>query len=173
MLIQEKVGNLREFDAGSRMIDRLPLHWYETGKRILHKQTGSGKNVVMKFLNANPELNQDDVVFADERSLIVIEIMYCDAIVVRPASLYEMAFVCYEIGNKQLLLFYENVIVLIPYDAPLFSLLKTTCISFIQEKIKLLHPLKTTVSPHGHDNTGSGLFSKILQRTKTVSRNAD
>ena len=163
MLIQQKAGNLSSMLHGGRPIDRLQLEWYETNKRILRKRTASGKEIALKFLGENPALSQDDVLYADDHSIIAIDILPCDAIVVKPQSMYEMASVCYEIGNKHLPLFYEEEALLVPYEDPLFRLLAAGGFAPVRESRKLLQPLKTTVAAHGH--SGSSLFSKILQLT--------
>lgn len=165
MIIKEKLGNLTSFSDEGRVIDRLPLEWYETGKRILHKRTGAGREVIMKFMKEAQTLEQDDVLYADDRLLIVVEITPCDAIVLRPSTMYEMAFVCYEIGNKHLPLFFEDDALLIPFEAPIFRLLQAQGLNPEQGKRKLLHQLRTTVSAHEHTNTRASLFSKILQIT--------
>lgn len=166
MIIKEKLGNLNSFEDKGRGIDRLPIEWFETGKRILHKTTCSGKEVIVKFFKQQQNLQQDDVVFANESYLIVIEILTCDAIVIKPKSAYEMACICYEVGNKHLPLFFEENALLIPFDGPVFKMLEASGYDIKKEKRKLLHQLKTTVSPHHtHSSGGEGLFSKILKLT--------
>jgi urease accessory protein len=167
MIIKEKLGNLQYLDSAGYRLDWLSLEWYETGKRILHKQTASGKNVVLKFLKEAPDLQQDDILFKGEKELIVIDIRPCDVVVVQPATMYEMAVACYEIGNKHLPLFYEGEALLIPYEAPLFRMLQMSGLEPKKEHRKLLFPLKTSVAPHAHGN--SSLFSKIIQLTSNVS----
>ena len=167
MIIKEKLGNLNTFDDKGRGIDRLPIEWFETNKRILHKSTSSGKEVILKLLKEGQTLKQDDVIFANDSFLIVIEILICDAIIIAPKSTYEMACICYEIGNKHLPLFYEDNHLLIPYDGPVFRMLQAAGYTIKREDRKLLHPLKTTVSPHQHSSTGDSLFAKILKLTTT------
>jgi urease accessory protein len=77
--------------------------------------------------------------------------------------MFEMASVCYEIGNKHLPLFYANDELLVPFEFPLFRLLSVQHYDVKQEERKLLQPLNTTVLPHGHG--GSSLFSKIMKLT--------
>ena len=86
MVIQQKLGNLNTFSLENRAIDWLPLEWYETNKRILHKKTLSGRQIILKFLKESPGLTQDDVVYEDEQCLVVIDIIPCDAMVIHPAS---------------------------------------------------------------------------------------
>ena len=162
MLITKKIGNLNLFEINNRSIDWLPVEWFEARKRILSKQTQSGKNISIKFLNENPELTRGDILFADEQTIIAVEILPCNCIVIHPKNMFEMASVCYEIGNKHLPLFYEDDAVLVPYEESLCKLLLAQGYDIKQASKKLLQSLKTTVSPHG-GNAGETLFSKIMK----------
>ena len=167
MIIKEKIGSLEKIDINDRVIDYLELEWYETSKRILHKRTNAGKEIVLKFLNQSQNLAEGDVLFEDQQDLIVVSIKPCEVIVIRPNSMYEMAYVCYEIGNKHLPLFYENDELLVPYEAPLFKMLQAAGFDLIKEERKLINQLKTSVMPHGHSDKEKSLFSKILQLTSS------
>jgi len=147
----------------NRCIDWLQLEWYETSKRILRKPTQAGNDISLKFLDKNPALTQGDILYEDDTIIVAVEILPCEVLVIQPANLFEMASVCYEIGNKHLPLYFENEEVLVPFDMPLFQLLSTQGYSIKQDKRKLLHPLKTSVSPHAHSN--SSFFSKVMQFT--------
>ncbi|QHV94203.1 urease accessory protein UreE [Spirosoma endbachense] len=165
MLIQQKLGHIDAIDPGDRTIDWLPLEWFETSKRIMRKRTQSGQEIALKFLAENPQLTQGDVLYEDAQTLIVVEVLPCDVLVIRPKSMYEMASVCYEIGNKHLPLFFDDNTLLAPYDAPLFRLLTALGYVVEQQQRKLVQPLKTTISPHGHASSSESLFSKILKLT--------
>jgi len=145
----------------NRCIDWLQLEWYETSKRILRKLTQAGNDISLKFLDKNPALTQGDILYEDDTIIVAVDILPCEVLVIQPTNLFEMASVCYEIGNKHLPLFFENEEVLVPFDMPLFRLLSTQGYMIKQDKRKLLHPLKTSVSPHAHSN--SSFFSKVMQ----------
>ena len=162
MLVQQKQGNISNKTAGKK-IDWLQLEWHETRKRILRKQTGSGKDVSIKFLNENPELTEGDILFEDDTTIIAVAVLPCDCIVIKPINMFEMASVCYEIGNKHLPLFYEEESLLVPFDAPLMRLLSAQGYEVKKEERKLLQPLKTTVAPHS--DSSNTLFSKIMKLT--------
>ena len=165
MLIQQKKGNLEAVNLNNRHIDWLQLEWYETSKRILRKQTQSGNDIALRFLDNNPALTQGDILYEDDTLLIAVDVLPCEVLVIKPANLFEMASVCYEIGNKHLPLFFEKDEVLVPFEMPLFRLLSSQGYAIKQDKKRLLYPLKTTVAPHAH---GSGsLFSKIMHLTNT------
>jgi urease accessory protein len=164
MLVQNKIGNLSNFEINQRRVDYILLEWHEARKRILRKTTQSGKEISTRFLNENPELTEGDILFEDDTEIIVVTILPCNCIVIHPKNMFEMASACYEIGNKHLPLFYEAEALLIPSDLPLLKLLSAQGYDVKEEKRKLLQPLKTTVSPHG-DASSSTLFSKIMKLT--------
>jgi urease accessory protein len=163
MLIQQKIGHIDAFDLRGRSIDWLQLEWYEASKRIFRRKTQSGTDIAIKFMGENSGLTQGDIIYEDQQSLIAIEILPCDCIVVRPADMFEMASACYEIGNKHLPLYFEENDLLVPFERPLFRLLTAQGYIVTQEKRKLLRPLKTTVAPHAHNN--DSLFSRIMKMT--------
>ena len=168
MLVTQKAGNLQTYNISNKSIDLLPLEWYETNKRIMHKRSVAGREILMKFLKENPALLQDDILYEGEDFVVVVDIRPCEAIVVKPASMYQMACICYEIGNKHLPVFYHADEVLVAYEEPLFRLLTNAGFEPVRQYRRLQHPLTTTVAPHGQS---SSLLSKILQLT-TQSDNA-
>ena len=163
MLLQNKIGNLSSYNSNNKIIDWLEMEWHETRKRILRKQTNSGNDVSIKFLNENPDLTEGDILYEDDKMIIAVSVLSCDCIVIKPTNMFEMASMCYEIGNKHLPLFYEDECLLVPLDVPLMRLLSAQGYDVKEEKRKLLQPLKTTVSPHGDSN--NSLFSKIMKLT--------
>ena len=163
MIVKEKLGNINDIVINDEVIDHVLLDWYETNKRILHKHSQHGKEITFRFLKENQNLTDGDIIYRDDESIIVIDILPCEVIIIRPASMHEMASVCYEIGNKHLPLFFQDDELLVPYEAPLFRLLSTGGYAVKQGKRKLINPLRSTVTPHGHNN--ESLFSKILKLT--------
>ena len=164
MLVKEKIGNINFFAISNRRLDYLLLEWYETNKRIMHKKTLDGINVSMKFLGGDPKLIEGDVIYEDDFRIIVIDIKECDALIIRPKTMFEMASICYEIGNKHLPLFYQDYELLVAYDFSLFNLLTALGFEVLAAKRKLTLPLRTSVTPHGDSNSGT-LFSRIMKLT--------
>ncbi len=164
MLVQNKIGNISTFEINQRMVDYILLEWYETRKRILRKKTQSGKEISLKFLNENPGLTEGDVLFADDTFVVAVSILPCDCIAAQPKNMFEMASVCYEIGNKHLPLFYDQDQLLTPFELPLYKLLQAQGYEVKKESRKLLQPLKTTVAPH-EEGSSDTLFTKIMKLT--------
>src|SRR6266404_6062625 len=124
IFIKEKSGNIYSAFNHERDIDILLIEWHEARKRILHKQTIRGQDVTIKFLSENPDFKDGDILWQDENTIIAVEIKPCECIVITPESMLQASSVCYEIGNRHLPLFYEGVELLIPYDVPLYNLLR-------------------------------------------------
>jgi urease accessory protein len=165
MLVKEKIGNILMFPIHNKQVDVLELEWFETNKRIMHKKTKGGLTIDIRFLRENPNLGDGDILFADDKLVVKVEILECDALVIQPANTFEVASICYEIGNKHLPLFYHNDQLLVAYDAPLFRLLSSVGYKVERSVQKLLNPLKTSVAPHG--SSGDSLFTKIMKLTNS------
>ena len=153
------------FPIHNRQIDYLQLEWYETNKRIMHKKTLGGTSLEIRFLKENPSLSEGDILYQDESVLIVVDIKACDALMITPKNTFEVASICYEIGNKHLPLFYHNHQLLVAYEAPLFRLLSAAGYQVDRGICKLLSPLKTSVAPHG--SSSETLFTKIMKLTNS------
>ena len=165
MIINEIEGSLREFDITNRVVDYLEIEWFESTKRIQRKKSKNGQEVAIKFLKEGQRLKHEDVIYADDQKIIVVDIIPCDAIVVKPKSLLEMGSVCYEIGNKHLPMFIQNDEVLIPFEEPIFKWLSAS--GYDTEKVftRLTNIVNSTVHPHGHSESSS-LFFKIMNIAK-------
>lgn len=167
MLIKDKIGNINSFKINGRVIDTIAIEWYEARSRIMHKRSQLGEQVVIKFLQSNPDLKEGDILWCDDNRIITVEIKPCKAIIIRPENILEAANIAFEIGNKHLPLFYEKDELLIPYDEPLYNLLKASGYIMKIEDRQLDKALKTSVSPHAHQGNGTSLFSKILTLTSS------
>ncbi|WP_298735328.1 urease accessory protein UreE [uncultured Chitinophaga sp.] len=165
MIIEDVLGNI---DIGDRQADLLQMEWYETTRRIQRRHTASGREVALRLLKQGQRLQQGDVVYMDDTTAVVVDILPCEAIVVKPATMLEMGTVCYEIGNKHLPIFIQDNEVLIPWEEPLFKWLEAAGYQPQKNMRKLTNMLRSNVAPHQHGSSGSTLFQKIMNLTKSV-----
>jgi urease accessory protein len=165
MRIEQKTGKRLSSTISEKNVDWLDLQWYEAEKRILHKRSRLGTAVVLRFLEGNAHLTQGDILFEDNTSILAVHIVACESIVVCPKNMFEMASVCYEIGNKHLPVFYANEEIIVAYEAPLFKLLELSGIEVKRELRQLINPLKTSVAGHLHERDSETLFSKVMKLT--------
>ena len=141
MLITEIIGNINFFNANNRKIDYLLLEWHETNKRILHKKTIGGLDVIMEFVKQNPSLCEGDIIYEDDFNVIAIEIKECETIVLRPKSMLEMGRICNEIGKSDQQVFYQSDEILIAFEDSLFRSLSAAGYNISVENRKLVTPL--------------------------------
>ena len=148
MLIQQKIGNLKDFNNNHRSVDWLDLEWFEMNKRILTRTTRGGILMNLKFLGENPQYTEGDILFENGETIIAVSILPCEVIVIKPRNAVEIASVCYEIGNRHLPLFMDDNHLLVPFEVPLFKILTDSNYIVLKENRQLLKQLKTTISPH-------------------------
>jgi len=141
MLVTEIIGNINFFNTNNRKIDYLILEWHETNKRILHKKTIGGLDVIMEFVKQNPSLSEGDIIYEDDFNVIVIEIKECETIVLLPKSMLEMGRMCNEIGESGQQVFYQSDEILIAFEESLFRSLSAAGYIMSVENRKLVTPL--------------------------------
>jgi urease accessory protein len=166
ILIQEKIGALTDFAVGDREIDHLPVEWYETAKRILRKSSRAGHDLALRFLRESPALAEGDILYADDKFVVVVEILPCDSIGIIATTRAAIAAACYEIGNRHLPLFLDGDELLVPFEEPLYRWLTVNGYNPVRTSRKLVHPLRSTVAAHTHaGNAGPGILTRILNLT--------
>lgn len=155
------VDKILSAPVGARDTDLLLLEWFETTKKIMRRHTQGGREIGWRGL---PLLNDGDVLWMDDTTAIVVRIPPAPAIVLTPATMQDMATICYEIGNKHLPLFLQDADVLVPFEEPLFRWLVAKGYQPRQEQRVLTNMLRSNVMPHAHGSSTT-LFSKIMQLT--------
>jgi urease accessory protein len=141
MIVTEIIGNINFFNTNNRKIDYLILEWHETNKRILHKKTIGGLDVIMEFVKQNPSLSEGDIIYEDDFNVIAIEIKECETIVLLPKSMLEMGRMCNEIGESGQQVFYQSDEILIAFEDSLFRSLLAAGYDMSVENRKLVTPL--------------------------------
>jgi urease accessory protein len=150
VLIENIVAHDGHLDLGGLEIERLEIQWFEATKPVLRKETSGGTEVAVRFLRQGQRLRQGDVLYLDDEKAIVVDILPCNAIQIKPATMLEMGIACYEIGNKHLPTFIQDDAILLPYEEPIFKWLGSKGFKPEQVVAKLLNLINATVTPHAH-----------------------
>ena len=124
MLVTRAIkGNIfqSDFNLKTRSIDLFKLDWFDTTKRIIRGFSENGRELGFKNLSSNALL-EGDVLYEDDEICIVVKILPCSCIVFKPQNRWEMALVCFEIGNKHVPIFInaEHEIIT-AFEKPLFD----------------------------------------------------
>ncbi|HBO37957.1 MAG TPA: urease accessory protein UreE, partial [Pasteurellaceae bacterium] len=145
-IMEKIIGNLTALRSAGKIttqsIDYVPLHWFESERNILRKQSLAGREIAFRLLKEGQRLKHDDVVFVSDELVIAIEILPSEVIVLTPATLPEMARACYEIGNKHSPLFMDGDEVTLPYDKPMFEWLDAAGFNPRREQRRLNEALR-------------------------------
>jgi len=147
----EIAHELNQQDIDGLECDYIALEWYEAAKKVLHKTSRGGSEVGIRNLAGRP-LRDGDVLWRDESRALLVELLPCDCIVLKPQTMPEMARAGYELGNRHAPLFIEGEELLTPYDAPLFKALEKCGFAVARKTAKLKTPLGGYGDGHGNEH---------------------
>lgn len=117
MIAEKILGKLTET---AKHIDLVEIDWFERDKRILRKTTADGEEI---GITTDTPLNENDILFEDDRRVIAVTIAPCDLISVPVFSMREMGRLCFELGNRHLSIAIGDSKVKCPFDPPTFEYL--------------------------------------------------
>ena len=105
MLITEVLGNrseLSESELNGKTEEHLVLSNLDLTKRIQRGTTDGGRDIGLRLPSGFGELSDGDILANDDDLLITVSVEPSDVLVIRPESIYEMAFVAHSLGNRHL-----------------------------------------------------------------------
>ena len=156
MLVEKVIGNLNDDQFKNKNVDYVDIEWHEAFKKIHKKTTDKGTEVGIRMDDSvlARGLYQDDVIYADETKLVVINTPPCEVIRVsfEPGHEKMAAKVCYEIGNRHAPLFWgENATFITVYNEPMLAMLqKIHGVKAKKEILKLDFDQRISASIHNH-----------------------
>ena len=156
MLVEKVIGNINDEQFKNSNIDYVDIEWHEAFKRIHKKNTDKGTEVGIRMDDSilSSGLYQDDVIYADDEKLVVVNTPPCEVIRVTliPGHEKMSAKVCYEIGNRHAPLFWgENDTFITIYNEPMLVMLeKIHGVKAEKEVMKLNFDKRISASIHNH-----------------------
>lgn len=153
MLVEKILGNIKDFPVENRKVDKVYVDWYELDKKLLRKTSEAGEEVGIRLDgHAHGHLHEGDVLYADEKRVIVVDILPCELTVVDVHSMQEMGRLCFELGNRHLSLSIGEHQVSVPYDAPTFEYLTKLGFEPRKEEAKFSHFTVCHAHEHSHSH---------------------
>ena len=131
MIITNILGNIKEYNAHGKNIEKIYLEWFELEKKRILVKTENGEEI---GININEHLKDGDVIYSDDTRIIMIEVKDCDLTIVKVSTMKEMGRACFEVGNRHLSVSIRDDSIAIPYDEPTFLYLQKK--NFAVEHIK-------------------------------------
>ena len=115
--------------ADQHRIDYLDLRWDECHRRAGTKQTRSGQPVRL-LLRLGVVLRDGDVIADLPDRLVVVRVVPCQVVVVRPKSPQEAALAALELGNLHVPVEITAAEILTPADGPAMGVLARRAIAY-------------------------------------------
>jgi urease accessory protein len=139
MIIEKIVGHIDELDpelVACTHKEKVYLESSDLVKRIQRVKTDHGREIGIR-LSESRELNAGDVLYMDEKNIILIEVFPDDVIVIQPRSMNEMGTIAHQLGNRHLPAQFEEDQMLVQYDYLVEELLEELGIPYAREKRKV------------------------------------
>ncbi len=151
LIIEQIVTNIETMDKAEiekRHIEKVYLESALLVKRVQRVTTDHGKDIGIRLKNSR-DLVAGDVLYMDDKNLIMIEVISDDLLVIHPRSLHEMGTIAHQLGNRHLPAQFENDDMLVQYDYLVEELLQELQIPFTREERKVKQAFRHI--GHSHD----------------------
>ncbi|MFC7393560.1 urease accessory protein UreE [Scopulibacillus cellulosilyticus] len=151
MIIEQVVchiDNLSEKERNHRLKEIVYLPSDDLVKRIQRVTTNTGRTLGIRLKEAK-DLTAGDILYMDNKSLIVVDVLPDDLLVISPGSIQEMGYIAHQLGNRHLPAQFESDKMLIKYDYVIEDLLNQLEIPYHREKRKVKRAFRHV--GHSHD----------------------
>ncbi|MDN7245268.1 urease accessory protein UreE [Planococcus shenhongbingii] len=139
MIIEKVITNIEDMDEqeiNKRHIEKVYLESAYLLKRIQRVKTDHGNELGIRLKEAR-ELVAGDVLFMDDKNMIVVDVLSDDLIVISPNTIGEMGNIAHQLGNRHLPAQFEGNDMLVQYDYLVVDLLRELEIPFRREERKV------------------------------------
>ena len=140
----EDISNIDEFH-----IERIYLNSEELLKRILRVTSDHNKEYGISLEN-DEKLKDGDILYKEDKTLIVIKVNQEDVLIIKPSNMTEMGIIAHELGNRHLPAQFEDGKMIIQYDRLVEEKLKKDNLEFSRENIKLKKAFRHVEFAHRH-----------------------
>ncbi|MBT2758732.1 urease accessory protein UreE [Mesobacillus foraminis] len=148
MIIESVIGNVATLEKRAPHVERVYLQSDDLVKRIQRVVTDHGKELGIR-LRENKDLIDGDILYIDEKNMIVISVKDDDLLTIMPTSIQQMGEIAHQLGNRHLPAQFEGNEMLVQYDYLVEELLRQLGIPFKREKRKVKQAFRHI--GHSHD----------------------
>lgn len=143
------LGNLTDFPAGEREVQRVEIRSDDLAKRVLRLQTSAGE-IGLRFVDER-RLRDGDVIYADDALIVVVRVAQDDVLVIRPRDLGQALEIGHALGNRHLPAQVEGGAMVVRYDPLVEELLRAKAVPHSRELRSLAEAFRHAHAPHGHE----------------------
>lgn len=151
MIIEKVLTNIEELDQdeiNKRHLEKVYLESADLVRRIQRVTTDHDRELGIRLKEAH-DLIAGDVLFMDEKNMIIVDVLSDDLLVIRPRSMHEMGTIAHQLGNRHLPAQFEGDEMLVQYDYLVEELLQQLAIPFTREERKVKQAFRHI--GHSHD----------------------
>jgi len=148
MIIEEIIGNFEKYTNSDRHVERVYLSSDDLVKRVQRVTTDHGKEIGIR-LKEPKDLIDGDILYMDDRNMIVVSVMSDDLLVLRPVSLKQMGEIAHQLGNRHMPAQFEGEEMLVQYDYLVEELLNQLDVPYSREKRKVKKAFRHIGHQHG------------------------
>ena len=139
LIIEQIVTNIEQMakeELDKRHKEKVYLESADLVKRIQRVTTDHGTEIGIRLKDPR-DLVAGDVLFMDDKNMIIIDVLSDDLIIISPRSLQEMGTIAHQLGNRHLPAQFEENEMLVQYDYLVEELLQELQIPFKREERKV------------------------------------
>lgn len=150
MIFNQVLGNINDIKNTENLhIEKIYINSEDTLKRILRVNSDHNHEYGIA-LSENIELKDGDVLYKDDKNLIIIKVKGDDVLVIKPDDITQMGIIAHSLGNRHLQAQFEDGKMIIQYDALVESELKREKINYSRENLKLKKAFRHVEFGHTH-----------------------
>lgn len=150
MIVESIQGNIANLTSEEKQvhIEKVYLENSDLVKRIQRVKTDHGTEIGI-HLNQPIDLQYGDILYRDDKNMIIIDVNSEDIIAIQPRTLKEMGDIAHQLGNRHLPAQFTESEMLVQYDYLVEDLLKDLGIPYQREARKVNQAFKHI--GHSHD----------------------
>ncbi|MBS4213183.1 urease accessory protein UreE [Neobacillus rhizophilus] len=146
--IEANIENMEKEEIFRRHIEKVYLESDHLVKRVQRVKTDHGREIGIRLKDPR-DLVAGDVLFMDEKNMIVVDVIADDLIVIGPRNLKEMGTIAHQLGNRHLPAQFEGDEMMVQYDYLVEDLLKELEIPYKRENRKVKQAFRHIGHSHG------------------------
>ena len=150
MIFNQVLGNIDDInDLNNFHIEKIYINSEDALKRIMRVNSDHNHEYGIA-LSENVELKDGDILYHDDKNMIIVKIKSDDVLVIRPTNITEMGIIAHSLGNRHLQAQFEDGKMIIQYDALVEGELKRDKINYSRENLKLKKAFRHVEFGHTH-----------------------
>lgn len=139
MIVEKIIGNIAQLQPEERENFHVEKIYVESDallKRIQRLKTDHGREIGIRLPN-HAELHAGDILYQEDRQMIVLDVLPEDILAIKPRTIQEMGVIAHQLGNRHLPAQFEDNEMIVQYDYLVEELLKKFAVPYERQKKKM------------------------------------